>query len=134
MGGALFTAYLDAYGDKNDVAKVMFIEAALDGSVLMRDILAMNVDKYNGYSVLEFATTKGASDAMHRLLSLVPWEVRFGVLYRSLDAAFETALGLSPAFWATVPKEAAMSSILSMSKKESATMRQMPASRASWIS
>ena len=105
MGGALFTSYLDAYGGKNDVAKVMFIEAALDGSVLMRDILAMNVDKYNGYSVLEFATTKGASDAMHKLLSLVPWDVRFGVLYRSLDAAFETALRLSPAFWATVPKE-----------------------------
>ncbi|MBQ6065422.1 MAG: hypothetical protein IJK89_01245 [Clostridia bacterium] len=105
MGGALFTAYLDAYGAKNDVAKVMFIEAALDGSVLMRDILAMNVDKYNGYSVLEFATTKGASDAMRKLLSLVPWEVRFGVLYRSLDAAFETALGRSPAFWATTPKE-----------------------------
>ena len=105
MGGALFTAYMDAYGEKNDVDKVMFIEAALDGSLLMRDLLTMNVDKYNGYSVLEFATTKKASDTMHKLLSLVPWEVRFGVLYRSLDAAFETALGLSPAFWATVPKE-----------------------------
>ena len=105
MGGAVFTAYLDAYGEKNDVGRVMFIEAALDGSVLMSDLYQRNVDKYNGYSVLEFATTRQVSDAMRKLLSPVPWEVRFGVLYKSLDAAFGTVLDNSPAMWGTVPKE-----------------------------
>ena len=105
MGGALFTAYLDAFGAKNDAAQVMFIEAALDGSVLMSDLYKMNVDKYNGYSVLEFATSRKVSDAMRRLLSLVPWEVRFGVLYKSLEATYDTVTGNSLAMWATVPKE-----------------------------
>ena len=105
MGGAVFTAYLDACGEKNDIAQVMFIEAALDGSVLMSDLFKMNVDKYNGYSVLEFATSRQVSDAMRRLLSLVPWEVRFGVLYKSLDAAFGTVLNNSLAMWGTVPEE-----------------------------
>ena len=105
MGGALFTAYLDAYGEKNDAAQVMFIEAALDGSVLMSDLYKMNVDKYNGYSVLEFATSRKVSDAMRKLLSLVPWEVRFGVLYKSLDAAFSTVINNSLAMWETLPKE-----------------------------
>ena len=105
MGGAVFTAYLDAYGAKNDAAQVMFIEAALDGSVLMSDLYKMNVDKYNGYSVLEFATTRQVSDAMRRLLAPVPWEVRFGVLYKSLEATFDTVTGNSLATWATVPKE-----------------------------
>ncbi len=105
MGGAVFTAYLDAYGAKNDAAQVMFIEAALDGSVLMSDLYKMNVDKYNGYSVLEFATSRKASDAMRRLLSLVPWEVRFGVLYKSLEATYDTVTGNSLAMWSTVPKE-----------------------------
>lgn len=105
MGGALFTAYLDAHGAQNDAANVMFIEAALDGSVLMSDLFRLNVDKYNGYSVLEFATSRKVSDAMRRLLSLVPWEVRFGVLYKSLDAAFSTVINNSLAMWETVPKE-----------------------------
>lgn len=105
MGGAVFTAYLDAYGAQHDAAQVMFIEAALDGSVLMSDLYKMNVDKYNGYSVLEFATSKQVSDAMRKLLSLVPWEVRFGVLYKSLEAASVTVIGNSLAMWATVPKE-----------------------------
>ena len=105
MGGAVFTAYLDAYGAKNDAAQVMFIEAALDGSVMMRDLFQMNIDKYNGYSVLEFATSRQVSDAMRKLLSLVPWEVRFGVLYKSLEAAFATVIGNSLAMWETVPKE-----------------------------
>ncbi len=105
MGGAVFTAYLDAYGEKNDAAQVMFIEAALDGSVLMSDLFRRNVDKYNGYSVLEFATSGRVSEAMRRLLAPVPWEVRFGVLYKSLDAAFDTVLNNSLAMWATVPKE-----------------------------
>ena len=103
MGGALVTAYFDAYGQKNDIAKVMYIEAALDGSVLMSDLFRLNVDKNNGYSVLEFATSKKVSDAMRVLLSLVPWEVRYGVLYKSLGAAFETAINYSPAMWQTVP-------------------------------
>ena len=105
MGGAVFTAYLDAYGEKNDAAQVVFIEAALDGSVLMSDLYKMNVDKYNGYSVLEFATSRKVSDAMRRLLSLVPWEVRFGVLYKSLEATCDTVTGNSLAMWSTVPKE-----------------------------
>ena len=105
MGGAVFTAYLDAYGDKNDVAQAMFIEAALDGSVLMRDLFRRDLDKYNGYSVLEFATSGKVSDAMRRLLAPIPWEARFGVLYKSLDAAFDTVLNNSLAMWATVPKE-----------------------------
>lgn len=105
MGGAVFTAYLDAYGEKHDAAQVMFIEAALDGSVLMSDLYKMNVDKYNGYSVLEFATSKKSSDAMRKLLSMVPWEVRFGVLYKSLEATYDIVTGNSLAMWATVPKE-----------------------------
>ncbi|MCQ2463863.1 MAG: hypothetical protein MJ177_10795, partial [Clostridia bacterium] len=105
MGGAVCTAYLDEYGKKGELNAVFYVAAALYGSQMQSDILNRNFDKKQGYSLLEFFTSKSAGDAFRKVLAFVPWEVRYGVLYRSFDAVIDTAMLNSVGMWALQPVE-----------------------------
>ena len=105
MGGMISTAYLDRYGSKGEVGKVFYLAAAMRGSLLQADIFERHFDKKQGYSLLEFFASKKAGDTFRKVLAFVPWEVRYGVLYRSFDAIIETGMLNSPGMWALMPVE-----------------------------
>lgn len=105
MGGAVCTAYFDVYGAKNEVEKVFYLAAALLGSQLQADLLDRNFDKNQGYSLLEFFTTPEAGVRFRQILSLTTWEVRYRLLYRSIDSVFDTVMMNSAGMWALLPME-----------------------------
>lgn len=105
MGGAVVTAYFDAYGGKTDVKKVFFLNCALDGSVLQADIMDGHIDKKEGYSLLGFISNGDTVKAFKRALALTTWDVRYGLLYRSLDAVRDVVFLNSPGMWALMPTE-----------------------------
>lgn len=105
MGGAVVTAYFDLFGDKNDIKKVFFLNSALDGSVLQADIMDNHIDKNEGYSLLGFISNGDTVKAFKRALAFTTWDVRYKLLYRSLDAVRDTVFLNSPGMWALMPTE-----------------------------
>ena len=105
MGGSVAAAYLSEYGEKNDVAKILFISACLGGSAIQKSIISRDIDKNMGYSLLGFISGDKAVKTFKRVLSLTVWDVRYALLYRSLDAVQDTLLTTSPGMWAQLPVE-----------------------------
>lgn len=105
MGGAVVTAYFDVYGGKNDIKKVFFLNCSLGGSVLQADIMDNHIDKNEGYSLLGFISNGDTVKLFKRALAFTTWEVRYQLLYRSLDAVRDTVFLNSPGMWALMPTE-----------------------------
>ncbi len=105
MGGAVVTAYFDRFGGKNDIKKVFFLNCALEGSVLQADIMDGHVDRNEGYSLLGFISNSDTVKAFKRALAFTTWDVRYGLLYCSLDAVRDTVFLNSPGMWALMPTE-----------------------------
>lgn len=105
LGGPITLAYLDAFSFKNTVEKIFFLVPALNGSPLIADVMSKNVDKKQGYSILEFVFSKSVADTFRKVLFLTPWSTRYALLYKSLDTAIDTVLLNSPMMWALVPRE-----------------------------
>lgn len=105
MGGAVVTAYFDAYADENDVKSVFFLNCALSGSVLQADIMDGNVDKNEGYSLLGFISNGDTVKAFKKALAFTTWNVRYRLLFRSLEAVRSVVFLNSPGMWALMPTE-----------------------------
>ncbi len=105
MGGALSTAYFDAYGAKHDVKRVMYFVAALEGSKLIADIMAKNIKPENGLSIVEMLTNKATAEQLKPILKMLPADVPQKLLYKSLDALIDTAIVNSPSLWSVVPPQ-----------------------------
>ena len=105
LGGTVALTYLDLFGNKNDTRRIFYLVTALDGSDLIADVLSKNVDKKQGYSILEFIFSKEVADTFRKVLFFTPWEVRYALLYKGLDTAIETVLKNSPFMWSLVPSE-----------------------------
>ena len=103
MGGPVTTAYLDEYRHKACIGKILFVAAAIEGSALQADVLKRYVDKAQGYSFLGFVTTEKTVDIFKKVLALTPWEVRYRLLFRSLDAVNDVVLINSAGMWELVP-------------------------------
>ena len=105
MGGAVVTAYFDLYGEKDDIKKVFFLNSALEGSVLQADIMDGHIDKKEGYSLLGFISNGDTVKMFKKALAFTTWEVRYQLLYRSLDAVRDVVFLNSPGMWALMPTE-----------------------------
>lgn len=105
MGGALSTAYFDAYGYKHDVKRVMYFVAALEGSRMIADILSKNIKPENGLSVIELLVNREAAEKLQPLLKMMPEGIPEKLLYSALDAIIDTAVANSPSMWSVVPPQ-----------------------------
>lgn len=105
LGGPVTLSYFERFTQKDDIRKVLFLVPALNGSSLIADIMEKNVDKKQGYSVLEFIFSKKVSDAFRKVLFLTKWDVRYSLLYKSLDTTIDTVLKNSLLMWSLVPLE-----------------------------
>lgn len=103
MGGTVSVAYLEAYGAKKEIGRVFWIAAALQGSQLQTDILNRNFDKNQGYSLLSFFTNEKVEKVFRRVLAFTTWDVRYRLLYRSMDSVTDTVLMNSAGMWALLP-------------------------------
>lgn len=105
MGGALSTAYFDAYGDKHDVKRVLYFVAALEGSKLIADILDKHIKPENGLAIVELLTNRETAEKMQPLLKMMPDGIPRKLLDKVLDALIDTAIVNSPSLWSVVPPQ-----------------------------
>jgi len=103
MGGTVAIAYFSRYAEKKDIARTVFISGCLGGSAIQKAILTRDVDKKQGYSLLGFATNGSTVKTFKRVLALTPWQVRYNLLFRGLDAVEDGLLTTAPGMWALLP-------------------------------
>ena len=105
LGGALATAYFDAYGHKNDVKRVLYFVAALEGTHLIADVMEKNLSADDPLSLLELFASRDAVEQLKGLTAMMP----AGVLETALDKALDTLLTNTVCncgmLWATVPPD-----------------------------
>jgi pimeloyl-ACP methyl ester carboxylesterase len=102
LGGALATAYLDAYGDKGDVAKVLYFVAALNGSQIAGDVLSRNLLTDDVQPLLREIAGSNAKE-LSSILKMMPKGVPEKVVESLLDAVLDTVIIKSTMMWAIVP-------------------------------
>ena len=105
MGGAIATAYFDAYGEKNDVSRTIYFVAALDGSVVAADLFEKKISRENGGSLLEIFLPKNDVRKLSELMKLLPPGESDLISDKMLTAALETVLVNSPAIWSLIPAD-----------------------------
>lgn len=105
LGGALSTAYFDAYGYKNDVKRVMYFVAALQGSRLIGDIVAKNIDTSSILPIVEIFGSKSAAEKLGGMLGMLPEGVEQNIVAKLLDALLETTIINCPSMWSIIPPE-----------------------------
>ena len=72
LGGALSTAYFDAYGAKNDVKRVLYFVAALEGTHLIADVMEKRLSADDPLSLLELFASKDAVEQLKGLTAMMP--------------------------------------------------------------
>lgn len=105
LGGALSTAYFDAYGYKNDVKRVMYFVACLEGSRLIGDILSKNIDTTSIVPVIELLASKTLAEKAESLLKMLPAGVEELTMQKALDALLETVIVNCPSMWSIIPPD-----------------------------
>ncbi len=105
MGGALATAYFDAYGARNDVKRVMYFVAALNGSALAADVLSGNVNAEDPSGLIAMFASRKKAASLKKLTAMMPAGVPEKLVRKALAAAAETAAVNSPAIWSVVPSD-----------------------------
>ncbi|MBQ7688967.1 MAG: hypothetical protein IJT27_07095 [Clostridia bacterium] len=103
MGGALATAYFDAYGEKNDIKRVIYFVAALNGSAITAGLLNKEIYAENLNGLVRMFASRDKADKLHKAFGLLPKKVGEALIDKILDAVIETALVNAPAFWSIVP-------------------------------
>ncbi|MEI6580500.1 MAG: hypothetical protein WCN92_13690, partial [Eubacteriales bacterium] len=113
LGASIFTAYSEQFKEKGDVEKVVNVVALNNGTMILRDIYAGNLDLsdktlYNDY----FPTALIGSDGnkttgylINLVIRLFPRQILVDTLTAVLNGAMDSMLRCAPNFWAMVPKE-----------------------------
>lgn len=105
LGGALSTAYFDAYGHKNDVERVMYFVAALEGTRLIADVYRKNIRLGELTPVIEMFASKSAAEKARSLLKMLPDGVIENVVDKAIDALLEEVAINCPSLWSVLPPE-----------------------------
>lgn len=102
QGGALFTAYLDAYGG-NDVHRIVYFAPALRGAAAMADIFGKKVIPEKAGTLLGVLVGENAVAALGSLTAMLPDGVLASVTEKTLDTVLKNLLTGSGAVWACMP-------------------------------
>ena len=105
LGGALCTAYFDAYGAKNDVKRVLYFVAALQGTHLIADVMEKKINAEDPLSVLEIFAGKDTVEKLKSLTAMLPDGVLEATMDKALDVLLNNTVYNCGMLWATVPPE-----------------------------
>ena len=113
LGASIFTAYCEQFKDKGDVEKVVNVVALNNGSLILRDIYAGNLDLsdeslYRDFFPSAFANSDGTKTTgylVNLLIRLMPKKILVGTLNAVMNGAMDAMLRCAPNFWAMIPKE-----------------------------
>lgn len=102
LGGAVSTAYLDAYGDRGDIDRVLYFVAALDGSQVVADLLTGNLFTDDVEPLLK-ELAGGNSKQLVDIFKMMPSGVPEKVLDKLIDTVLDTVILKSTMMWAILP-------------------------------
>lgn len=105
LGGALATAYFDAYGHKNDVKRVLYFVAALQGTHLIADVMEKKIKTDDPLAPLELFASRDMVDKLRGLTGMLPPGVLETTMDKALDVLLHNTLCNSGMIWATVPPD-----------------------------
>lgn len=105
LGGAVSIAYFDAYGSQNDIKRVMYFVAALQGTPVISDLMAMNIKADKALSLVEFLFPRKVAELLGKVLGMLPEKVANNFMYNSIEGILEPAIVRCPSMWSTIPPE-----------------------------
>ncbi len=112
LGASIFTSYCEQFKDKGDVQKVVNVVALNNGSMILRDIYAGNLDLsgemlYRDYfpTALADGDSKTIGYLVNLLIRLIPKQILSDTFNAVLNGAMDGMLRCAPNFWAMIPKE-----------------------------
>lgn len=105
LGGALSIAYFQLFSYKNDVKRVMYFVAALEGSQLIADVMAKDVMTENGLAMVEMLSNAKTAESLGGLLKMMPDGVFETTVDKALDALIKTVLSNSLSMWGIIPPD-----------------------------
>ena len=113
MGGTIFTAYAEQYREKGDISQVINVVSVLNGTKLVGDIYALNLDfsdemLYKEFLpiVMEDATGSRAWGYLANLIiRIIPKDILTGFIEAAITGVIDQMLRCAPQFWALIPRE-----------------------------
>ena len=105
MGAAVATAYFDAYGEKGDVDRAMYMVPALGGSRIVTEFFREDIDFMQLSYILESFMNGEAGRSLREFAKMMPAGVPEAVAQKTVDAMRETLIRYSPLVWAVIPPE-----------------------------
>ncbi len=105
LGGVILSAYLDAYGSKCDVSRVVCLAAALYGTHLASDLLDERIDMSRLHDAIRLFGGEEKLMKAREVLDMLPSELIDHAAHKAL-ATIREELGLgSGSIWASVPND-----------------------------
>lgn len=104
LGGAMLTAYLDAYGAA-DIYRIVYMVPALQGTRTISDVFRKDLRPGHFASVLEQLVGGGTAQKLGAVFSMLPEGVGEKTADKVTDALLKTILTGSGAMWACLPPE-----------------------------
>lgn len=105
MGGALATAYFDAYGEKNDVHRVMYFVAAVKGSLLLEDLMSGELKPSGAIELIAMLADRKSAELLKKAVRFLPKKLPEKMFFAAVEAMRETALVRCPSIWSVLPPE-----------------------------
>ena len=104
LGGAMVTAYLDAYG-ASDVYRIVYIVPALQGTRLIGDIMSRDLALDSPAELVGALVGDGAADALSKVMGMMPAGMPDKLTKTLLDTGLNEVIYRSGAMWACLPPD-----------------------------
>lgn len=105
MGGAMSVAYFDAYGHQNDIKRVMYFVAALQGTPVISDLMDMNINTGRAVSFIRFIASRQAAEGIEKIQKILPDKVFDSLIKSAVDSVRKKVVLHCPSLWSTIPPE-----------------------------
>lgn len=106
LGGALTTAYFDAYGEKNDIGRVVYMVAALQGTRLIADLFSKNLQTDDFAAVVSLFADGKTTESIRKIVKLMPAGISETLTEKCMGVLLESVLTRSPLIWSVLPPDA----------------------------
>ncbi len=103
MGATITTFYLDRYGSKGDINRVVGVVPAYDGSIVVSDLLKGNINVDDYKSLFIDLLGKGDGGKINKLIGYMPKKVVGPCVNKIIKSALDTILLNSETMWGIVP-------------------------------
>jgi hypothetical protein len=104
LGGAMLTAYLDAFGAE-ELHRIFYIVPALQGTQLIGDLFRKNLIADKGAGLLGVLVGESAAKALEGVFAMLPAGVTEAIAEKCMQTVRTELLANSGAMWACLPPE-----------------------------